>query len=144
MTVAGSWPGRKGAAASCPSNTTCQHAHRARWGLDTDQTQGQGGHAQVRAALLEGARRLGEEELAGLAGCLPSEAERALLAPHARATAGLGAAEQLMLALMAVPQARARAARCSRSSPRAAFHTAHAQYAWQRAWLAGLPRNRLS
>jgi hypothetical protein len=72
----------------------------------------------VRAALLEGARRLAEEELAGLAGCLPTEAERALLAPHAPRAAALGDAEQLMLALMAVPQARACAARGLRSSPR--------------------------
>ena len=78
---------------------------------------------QVRAALLgmggEGARRLSDEELAGLAGCLPSEDEAAALAPHAGAPAALGDAEQLMLALLAVPAAAQRiaAARLERALP---------------------------
>lgn len=63
----------------------------------------------MRAALLGAVgagRALGEEELAGLAGCLPTEDERRLLGPHAADPGRLNAAERLMLALMAVPQAR--------------------------------------
>ncbi|KAK9832780.1 hypothetical protein WJX81_000595, partial [Elliptochloris bilobata] len=77
----------------------------------------------VRAALLgmgeEGARQLDDEQLAGLAGCLPGEDEAAALAPHAASPAGLGVAEQIMLALMAVPRAAERlaAARLQRQFP---------------------------
>ena len=77
----------------------------------------------MRAALLgvdsEGARRLTDEELAGLAGCLPSDDEAAALAPHAASPAALGDAEQLMLALMAVPRGAERiaAARLERAFP---------------------------
>ncbi|KAK9831517.1 hypothetical protein WJX81_004931 [Elliptochloris bilobata] len=79
--------------------------------------------AEVRAALLgmgeEGARQLDDEQLAGLAGCLPGEDEAAALAPHAASPAGLGVAEQIMLALMAVPRAAERlaAARLQRQFP---------------------------
>lgn len=71
--------------------------------------QGSQAPGEVAAALrglgADGGRQLADDELAGLAGCLPTDDERRLLAPHANAAQSLGAAEQLMLALMAVPGA---------------------------------------
>jgi hypothetical protein len=49
-----------------------------------------------------------DDELASLLECLPSQEEAEMLAPHAAEAAQLGVAENFLLAMLSIPQARAR------------------------------------